>query len=184
MNSQSIKKVPIKPFFFVCVCKTCVYIHPSHSVRARGIWTVHGMVRLPASSSIFFSCRSWNIWETSVADSAWQEHDLLEFDVQASKSKPLLQRPRNCDITLCSEKGPIREFVFQCFGWLFIFFKLQIAPEYHVFFFSVNKSLNDSSLRRPLTILPFPRNSLDGILATKLSHWSFREVWAKMSRCD
>lgn len=75
------------------------------------------MVRLPASSSRFFlPCDSWNIWETSVADGACQEQDGLEFGVQESKVSLHCERPRNCDITLCSEKGPIREFVFQCFG--------------------------------------------------------------------
>lgn len=74
------------------------------------------------------------------------------------------------------EQGTIREFVFEHWRQLFMFIPLQVATKHHVVFLSVNKSLNDSSLRSPLKSLQFPRSSLEDILPSKLSHWSFIEV--------
>lgn len=87
-----------------------------------------------------------------------------------------LPKDQNCDIPSSTKEGPIRALVYEHLKQLFMFIQLRIATKHHVFFLSVNKNLNDSSLRSPLRRLQFPQSSLEDILTTKLSHWSFIEV--------
>lgn len=86
----------------------------------------------------------------------------------------LLKDP-NGDTPSSTSQGPVRALVFEHLKQLFMFIELRIATKHHVFFLSVNKILNDSSLRSPLRRLQFPQSSLKDILTTKLSHWSFIE---------
>lgn len=82
----------------------------------------------------------------------------------------ILLKDQNCDIPSSTKRGPIRVLVFQHLKQLFMFIQLQIATKHHVFFLSVNKNLNDSSLKSPLRWLRFPWNSSEDTLTVKLSH--------------
>lgn len=59
-------------------------------------------------------------------------------------------KDQNCDIPESTKQGPIRVLVFEHLKQLFMFTQLRRATKRHVFFLSVNKNLNDSSLRSPL----------------------------------
>lgn len=93
-------------------------------------------------------------------------------------------KDQTCAIPQSTKQGPVRALVFEHLKQLFMFIQLRIATKRHVFFLSVNKNLNDSSLRSPLRRLQFPRSSLEDTLTAKLSRRSFIQVGGKMPYCD